>query len=125
MYKSHMMRMIVLFAVPSMALCMPLTNISPTIEDSHSQEYPIEKNIITDSKTVENRQMCMKAFGHSQFCECLFNGQTVGWNFPIYVQVVTKPRDGNDYDGFTKEQIHMFEQIIEFRNNCISEQGFN
>lgn len=125
MHGSRVMQLFVLLAIPSVAMSVPLTENLSTMEEAESQEYLIEEKIIQDSNTLESRRMCLKAFGHTRFCECLFDEQSVNWNFPSYVQIVTHSKDENDYDGLTKEHRLIYEQVKEIRNKCIMELKFH
>jgi len=108
-----------------------IADSSKTIESIEKQQA--YEKVISDLEKFENqftdfaqeRELnCIKAFGHKEFCACVFNEMPIAWSFSQYIAITTKPKEKLGYNKFDKEYKEVFDKVRPIRNKCVDKLKF-
>ncbi len=72
--------------------------------------------------TVKKNE-CMKAFGNTEFCECIGEKSPVGVSFVDYVSIVVGTKESFHYDQLSPEGKKVFDATRAARDACVNWKG--
>lgn len=77
-----------------------------------------------EENSRERRAECLKAFGHQEFCTCIFDKMPVAWNFQQYIAIATKTKTVNGYEALDDEYKQAYDMVRPIRDECVTELKF-
>ncbi len=70
----------------------------------------------------EKRTHCVRAFGDSEFCDCLKDNLPVKVSFLSYIQMVTSTKEGLGHAKLSVEQKSLVDNTLAAREFCVSKR---
>jgi hypothetical protein len=110
-----MTQLLLLLAVPSVSISIPVSEPPSTSEESQSEDWLIKEQYVQESNADESRRMCLKEFGNLHFCDCILDEKVISSNFPAYLQIATHPSNTHGYSDST------YDKILEIQKKCTME----
>ena len=80
--------------------------------------------LMVEQNTKRKKLLCMKAFGHATFCNCVAHESPVGVDFEQYVTAVTSTKEELKYSMMKKEEQDLVDFSRRARNRCV-EKAFS
>ena len=69
---------------------------------------------------TEKEMECKRAFGNTEFCECLTDNLPIGVSFRKYIVIMTSKKDELDYDKLSREEKEMVDWVSSTREKCVN-----
>ena len=76
-------------------------------------------SLMVTQRTKRKKLLCMKAFGHATFCNCVAHESPVGVNFEQYVTAVTMTKEELKYSMLKKDDQELVDLSRRTRDRCI------
>jgi hypothetical protein len=73
--------------------------------------------------TAAKKTQCMKAFGNTEFCDCIANKSPTGVDFFEYVAIVAGTKEDFKYDQRSADDKKLFDATRTARDECVSWKG--
>ena len=75
--------------------------------------------LMVEQRTWRKELLCMKAFGHATFCNCVAHESPVGVNFEQYVTAVTMTKEELKYSMLKKDDQELVDLSRRTRDRCV------
>jgi hypothetical protein len=76
-----------------------------------------------DVMTASKKNQCMKAFGNTEFCECIAEKSPVAITFVGYVSIVAGTKEDLKYDQLSPDDKKLFDATRAARDECVNWKG--